>query len=348
MKKVLKLFVALSLLVVMAGCSSNSDSGEKRTLVVSTWGLSEDILEEDVYGPFEEKFNCDVILETDTTAARYTKLSTNPDSNIDVIELSQSAAANGYSEGLFEKIDTSKIPNLENIIDGAKATVELGYGPAYTLNSIGIIYDKDAVGFEITSWTDLWKPELKGKVAIPDLATTFGPAMVYLANDYKGGDIATDKGEAAFKGLEELKPNIVKAYSKSSELANDFKSGEVAVAVVGDFAVNIIKGANPDATFVVPADYTYANFNTIDINVNSKNKDLAYEYINWRISQELQSTTAKTLNEGPVNKLVELTAEESASMTYGDVAARARSIDYSVVNPLMADWTDKWNKTINN
>ena len=57
--------------------------------------------------------------------------------------------------------------------------------------------------------------------------------------------------------------------------------------------------------FVVPAEYTYANFNTIDINKNSKNKDLAYMYINWRISQELQSVTAVTLNEGPVNKNVE-------------------------------------------
>lgn len=104
----------------------------------------------------------------------------------------------------------------------------------------------------------------------------------------------------------------------------------------------------PNVEFVVPADYTYANFNTIDINKNSKNKDLAYMYINWRISQELQSVTAVTLNEGPVNKNVELTPEQSANMTYGDVAERAKSIDYSFVNPLMAQWTDQWNRTINN
>lgn len=346
MKKVLKLVVALSLMVVMAGCSS--DKEEKRTLVVSTWGLSEDVLEEDVYGPFEEKFNCDIILETDTTANRYTKLSTNPDSNIDVIELSQSAAANGYAAGLFEKIDTSKIPNLEYLIDGAKSTVNLGYGPAYTLNSIGIIYDKEAAGMTIDSWDDLWNSKLKGKISIPELSTTFGPAMVHLASDYKGVNIADDNGKAAFEALAELKPNIVRTYSKSSDLANMFSSGEIAVAVVGDFGVPVIKAAASNVEFVVPADYTYANFNTIDINKNSKNKDLAYEYINWRISQELQSTTSKTLNEGPVNKLVELTKEEAANMTYGDVANRARSIDYSVVNPLMADWTDKWNRTINN
>ena len=348
MKKVLKLGTSLALLLALGGCGSNEDTETKRTLVISTWGLSEDVLEEDVYGPFEELCNCDVILETDTTANRYTKLSTNPDSNIDVIELSQSAAANGYAADLFEKIDTSKIPNLENIIDGAKATVELGYGPAYTLNSIGIIYDKDAAGITIDSWDDLWNPALKGKISIPELSTTFGPAMVHLAADYKGVNVADDNGEAAFKALEELKPNIVRTYSKSSDLANMFSAGEIAVAVVGDFGVPVIKNAHPEAEFVVPAEYTYANFNTIDINKNSQNKDLAYQYINWRISQELQTVTSKTLNEGPVNKLVELTEEEAANMTYGAVAERARSIDYSVVNPLMKEWTDKWNRTINN
>lgn len=342
MKKVLKLVTALSLLLVLAGCGNNEDTGAKRTLVVSTWGLSEDVLEEDVYGPFEKQFNCDVILETDTTANRYTKLSTNPDSNIDVIELSQSAAANGYAADLFEKIDQGKIPNLGEIIDGAKATVALGYGPAYTLNTIGIIYDKDAAGIIIDSWDDLWNPALKGKISIPELSTTFGPAMVHLASDYKGVKIADDNGEAAFKALEELKPNIVRTYSKSSDLANMFSAGEIAVAVVGDFGVPVIQNAHAKAEFVVPADYTYANFNTIDINKNSKNKDLAYEYINWRISQELQTTTLKTLNEGPVNTKVSLDAEKAA------VYARSRSIDYSVVNPLMKDWTDKWNRTINN
>ena len=85
-----------------------------------------------MYGPFEELCNCKVILETDTTANRYTKLSTNPDSTVDVIELSQAAAANGYVADLFEKIDTTQIPNLDNIIEGAKSTVAQGYGPAYT------------------------------------------------------------------------------------------------------------------------------------------------------------------------------------------------------------------------
>jgi putative spermidine/putrescine transport system substrate-binding protein len=322
-------------------------SGEKQQLIISTWGLSEDVLHEDVYGPFEEAFNCEVVLETGSTSERYTKLLNDPNSTIDVIELSQSAAANGYDANLFEKIDYSKIPNAEQLIPAAQQLTESGYGPAYTVNSVGIIYDKEAVGFEITSFADLWNSELEGMVAIPDITTTFGPAMVAIASDYKEVDITTDNGTAAFEALKELKPNILKTYTKSSDLANMFASGEITVAVVGNFAVPMIQEAAPNVAYVTP-EGTYANFNTIDINVNSENKDLAYEYINWRLSSELQASTATTLNEAPTNSTVTLTDEIAKDMTYGEIATSAKAIDYSFVNPILEDWINQWNLTINN
>lgn len=258
-------------------------------------------------------------------------------------------AAKGYADGVFEKIDYSKIPNAESLISGAAALKSNGYGPAYTVNSVGIIYDKDKVGFEIKEWADLWKPELKGKISIPEITTTFGPAMVHIASDYKGVDIKTDNGKAAFEALNELKPNIVKTYNKSSDLANMFAAGEIAVAVIGDFGIPSIQkeGVVPDAVYVVPASGTYANFNTIDINATSKNKELAYKYINWRLSKELQTKTAVSLNEAPTNKDVELSGDDAKNKTYGDIASRAKAIDYSFANPLLSDWIDQWNRIIN-
>ena len=54
------------------------------------------------------------------SADRFTKLENNPESGIDVIELNQSTAAKGYEEGLFDKLDTSKIENLKDLITPAK------------------------------------------------------------------------------------------------------------------------------------------------------------------------------------------------------------------------------------
>lgn len=351
MKKVLAL--SLCAAIALTGCGSAAPKGDKETtaaekkLVLSTYGLSEDVSEEEVYKPFEDEFGCKIVTETGSTNERYTKLSANAESTIDVIELSQAMTAKGIEEGLFEPLDLSKIENSQYLIGAAKTMAEAGQGVAYTINSIGIMYDAEAVGFEIKSFDDLWKAELEGSIAIPDITTTFGPAMVYMASDYKGVDITTDNGKAAFEALEELKPNLVKTYAKSSDLINMFTSGEIKAAIVGDFGVPTIKEASPNLTYVTP-EVTYANFNTISITKNCKDKELAYAYINYRLSKELQTKTAKALNEAPTNNQVEVEEANAISMTYGPVAENAKVLDYSFVNPILSDWIDQWNRIINN
>ena len=189
--------------------------------------------------------------------------------------------------------------------------------------------------------------QITHQVSIPEITTTFGPAMVYVASDHAGVDVTTDNGEAAFKALADLKPNLVKTYTKSSDLINMFTSGEVAAAVVGDFGVPTIVAANPTLVYVTP-DGAYANFNTINVTKNCANKELAYEYINYRISEELQTKTGKALNEAPTNMDVTFTEEESKDMTYGDKAAKVKVVDYAFVNPILNNWIDQWNRTINN
>lgn len=348
MKKGLSLIMCAAMLATMSACSSGESANEPKTLTVSTFQLSEDIVTSDVFKPFEEKYNVKIVPDYGNAGDRLTKLSNNPNSGIDIIELNQSSAAQAYEKGLVEKIDTSKLDNLGNLIAPAKKMQEeAGYGPAYVIQSCGIVYNKEAVGFEITSWEDLWKAELEGKIAVPDITTTFGPAMVHIASDKAGVDIKSDKGAAAFGALEELKPNVVKTYQKSSDLANMFAAGEIAAAVVGDFAVPNIQKADANVQYVVPASGTYANFNTIDVVASSENKELAYAYINWRISEELQNVSSKSLNEGPTNANVKLDEEVSKNMTYGSVAENAKVIDYTFVNPLLTEWTDQWNRILN-
>jgi putative spermidine/putrescine transport system substrate-binding protein len=351
MKDFLKRLIPLTALAVLSAAALSAGgqkAGEKQTLIISTWGLSEDMLWRDVYEPFEKEYNCTIVLELGTTAERYTKLESNPNSTVDIIELSQKAAADGYGVNLFSKVDYAKVPNSGSLIPGAKAMTSNGYGPAYTVNSIGIIYNPEAVNFEIKEWADLWRGELANKISIPDITTTFGPAMVYVAADYAKIPAGSDQGAAAFKALGDLKKNVVKTYSRSSDLANMFTSGEIVAAVVGDFAIPIISQALPGVKFVVPASGTYANFNTIDIAANSKNKELAHAYINWRLDKAVQSKTVFSINEAPTNAEVALTEEQSKNITYGEVAQRARAVDYTLVNPLMDRWIDTWNRTLNN
>lgn len=348
MKK--RVLAALLIGVVSAtalmGCGKADGKSSNKKLVISTWGLNEDVLKETVFDPFEEEYGVEVVLEIGNNSERLTKMKNNPNSGIDVTYLAESFAEQGIEAGIFEELDYSKIPNAENLNDKAKSTVERGFGPAYTLNSIGIVVDPSA-GIEINSWEDLWNPELVNKIAIPDITTTNGPAIMEIAAEKAGVPVENDNGEAAFKELEALKPNVVKTYSKSSDLANMFSSGEIVAAVAADFAYGNIAKAKPEVTYIVPESGTYLNFNTININKSSNNKDLAYEFINYALSEEVQERTAKALSESPVNTQVELSDEEASNLTYGSVVDNAKTIDFKFVNTVIDEWVNTWNRIMN-
>lgn len=349
MKKIVKGILAGAMAMSLVACSNGGDEAEN-TLVVSSFNLAEDITARDVFEPFEKEFNCKVIKELDVVSTRLQKLQQNQEnSEVDVIELSQVTATQGAQEGLFQEIDYTKIPNIENQIEAAKA-LNNGFGPAYTGNALGIIYDKEALGFEIKSWADLWKPELKNKIAIPTFSNTFGPAFVNIASDVKGVNVADDSGKTAFESLAELKPNVVKTYSKSADVANMMSSGEIDVAVIGDYAYNIVNGAREGLTFFFP-EGTYASFNTINITKNCKNVDLAYKWINYRLSEEVETRTCSLENDGlgevPVNKNVKVAAGTNVETTFKAIEAGAKAVDYDVVLPLMEEWSTQWNNALN-
>lgn len=346
-KKFLALLLTGTIAVTaLVGCGTKSSEGASNKLVISTWGLNEDLLNETIFKPFEEEHGVDIVLEIGNNSERLTKMINNPNANIDITYLAESYAQQGIDKDIFEKLDYSKIPNAQDLNDKAKSTVDAGYGPAYTLNSIGIVVNKDA-GVEINSWEDLWKSELKGKIAIPDITTTFGPAMLAVAAEKAGVPFEGDKGEAAFKAIEELKPNVVKTYSKSSDLANMFSSGEIVAAVAADFSFETIANATPNVEFVTPESGTYLNFNTVNINKNSKNKDLAYEFVNYVLSPEVQDRAARSLGDSPVNTKVGLTEEDAKNLTYGPVINNAKTLNFKFINSVMTNWIDSWNRIIN-
>ncbi len=318
-------------------------SFEGQKLTVSTFSFNAELLQKNVYDPFMEATGCELIVEGGKNAERVTKIKEAPGS-YDVVIIGDAFVADLIEEGLVESLDSSHLTNLDALYDNAKAPFGAEYGPAYTFNRLGIVYDSTTCPVEITSWADLWNPELEGLIAIPDITTTSGPLFYYSIADMAGLTPGADD-DAIFAKLEELKPNVMKTYTSANDTITMLNQGEISVAVLLDYSYTAAKSASEDYVWVDPSEASYSGFNTLNILKGCENKELAEAFIDFYISKEVQLAEALDGVDSPVRTDVELTPEQAANFTYGKEMIDSLQIpDWEVINTNKAAWTDKWNE----
>ena len=328
---------ALALAVGLPGAAA------AKTLTISWWGFNGDKLNEFIVQPFQKKCGCELVFETGNNADRLNKVKIRGGKGVDVIYLTDSFSQIGVAEGLFQKIDPARIPNIAGLHDIAKDP-QGGYGPAYTVGRIGIVYDSAKVNPPITSWNDLWRADLKSAVSLPGITTTAGPMVVMLAGQKAGTDAFKDAGPA-FKEIEAIKPNTVKNYQTGSEMINLFSTGEIAVSMTQDFTLGQLQAAVPTITWADLSDGDIAVLNTVNIPTGAENVDLAYEFINFILDPALQKVLAENGVDAPTAKSVELSPEAARKWTYGEARINGlKRIDYSQMNAVKGQWVDRWNE----
>lgn len=314
-----------------------------QTLTISTFSFNAELLQKNIYDPFMEQTGAKLVVETGKNAERVTKIEESPE-NYDVVIISDSFAAQLGNDGILGNIDRSKIANLDSIYDAAKAPMGEEYGPAYTFNRLGIVYDPSMIDVEIKSFADLWNPELKDCIAVPDITTTSG-MLFYYATAAAFGLTPGQDDDAIFAKLEELKPNVVKTWTSANDTITMLNQGEASVAPLLDYSYTTAKQANPDYVWVSPSEGNFACFNMLNITKDCKNKELAEAFINFYLSKDVQLADALDGVDAPVNTEVELTEEQAANFTYGQEMVDSLVLpDWSLITEKKADWINRWNE----
>ncbi|MDZ7548159.1 ABC transporter substrate-binding protein, partial [Clostridium perfringens] len=99
-KRILALLLTgLILSTALVGCNKSGDAASNKKLVISTWGLNEDVLKETVFEPFAKEHGVEIVLEVGNNSERLTKMKNNPNSNIDITYLAESFAEQGIEAG---------------------------------------------------------------------------------------------------------------------------------------------------------------------------------------------------------------------------------------------------------
>lgn len=340
-------FVATAL--VVSGCSSagSRDAGASDTIVVSTFPFGVEQFQEAVIDPFTAKTGIKVEVETGSNADRLSQLQLAAgDPGIDVMLISDTFAASGQEKDLFQSFDQSNVPNLATIADFA---TEEGFdGPAYSYQLNGTLYNTDEVtAAQAADWSLYADPAFSGRLAFPDISVTAGQLAVSGVGDALGsGPYDVD---SAYTKLGEWAPGILQFYSSSTEVTNLLTQGEIVAAdALSGFATTLIASGEPVA-WTAPAKGRYMATNRAMIPEGAPNVEGAYAFIDYLLSAEAQSASAKIVGDLPVAPDAEI--PEAITSVVGDIAADPVAAGYSTLDPAQilpnrAQWVERFAREV--
>lgn len=329
----------------LLGLASTAVHAEKRTLVLSAYPIAQPLFDKYVYTPFKARCGCEIVVETGNNADRIAKLDARRNNPVvDLVLLSDFGMLEAARKGLVMPLDYGKLNNYSQLYDFARNPIGGNFAVGYTIYSVGLVYRSDKIK-PLTSWKDLWRDDMKGRVALPDVSTTQGPLMLRMADAAWGG-----KSEDYAVGLQKvlaMKNNVVTFSKNSAQLSSLFAQDEIWAAPVARFTWSQLMKTGMPLKWAIPVEGQAAGMNVMGIVAKSKNADLAYELIDFWLSKEVQTALAMDLVDSPVNKMVTLPPEKAEYNTYGgEHIASLKFVKPEVILQHRSKWLEQWNKGI--
>lgn len=273
----------LATLVLCLFLAVAAGAGEKPVLYIYTWS---DYFDADVIADFEDAFDCQVAIDYfDSNEAMYAKLKAGA-GGYDIITPSSYMSQVMNAQGMLLKLDHDKIANLDNIEKINPALMEdpdFVYNVPYTRTVIGVGYNAKRLGALPETW-DVFSREdaAKRMTMLNDMREAIGAALKYLGYSLNTTD--TKELDEAKEQLRKWKKNLAKFEVDEAKIG--LGSGEFLIIHGYNGDIALIMQENEDIQFMVPNEGTSVAFDDFVIMANSKNPDLAHEFINYFLDPE--------------------------------------------------------------
>lgn len=328
--------IALTVLSASMLVTANASAADK--LVVSTWGGSfRDLIDEAIGTEFTKQTGVEVEYVTGGTIDRLNKAKLAGTAETDLTFTTSHVGWLYTNDGLFETLDMSKIPNARNLVQQAQLSPgHIGvWGYVYT---IGYRPDMVPAGETFDSWNDLWKPELKGTLALPD----FDPShIIAVSAELSGADAGTwGKGQDKLKAL---LPSIKSYYTNDANSQQLIATGETPVQVLLSMnAYHMIK-EGVEIELAMPKEGAVLGIDAMGINKGTKQAELAYQFMNIALSPDVQAKIAEINRGSPV--VTNATVDPEIAKLPGMLTTEAQWDATLNIDPkLRAEKTAEWRK----
>ncbi len=279
-------FLAASVLALM-GCRRRAAAGEVN---VYCWS---DYVAPDTVAAFERETGLRVNFETfESEEAMLAKILAGG-SAWDVVFPSNSFVGPMVRRGLLEPLDHQRLSNLANLESrflDPPWDHGIRYGVPYMWGVSGFVYNARAIGRNLTSWTDLWDPALKGKITMLDDPTEVLGACLkilgYSLNSINERQLAQARAEAI------KQKTLLRAYI-NAEVKPQLIAGDVWAAQLWNGDAYQAIAENRDLKYCFPAEGFALYADNAVILSQSKNQDAAYRWINYLLRPDVSASIAR-------------------------------------------------------
>jgi len=339
----------LLILALVLGALTACSSAAKPTLKVYNWG---EYIDMDMVSAFEEEYNCKVIYDTyDSNELMYTKLQSGE--KYDILVPTDHMVERLIAEGKLQKIDLTKITNLDNVDAGLlnrPFDPNNQYSVPYFYGNIGIIFNKTTVAkaeLEAQGWDILKNESYKDRIYVYDSARDVF-MMAYKSLGYSINTTDEAQIEEAFNWLKTMDSTTKPIYIDET-LIDNMINGEkdLAVDFSGDAAY--VLSENEDMDFFVPSEGTNLWTDSMVIPADSENVDLAHKWINFMLRDDVALKNTEYVGyTSPITSAFE--AVTSVGGVYYNNPAYAPRLDnpldevHAYSSELVSILADKWTR----
>lgn len=316
-------------------------------MTVMTWGgLWGDSLAAGVDTPFTAQTGVPVIQDRSAPLERITKLSVNLDNQIfDLVQLHDGLFPLAQRRGVLEEINYDS-PNLSHVGDlypSFRHTHWIGQ----IFSAVGIAYNADEVKDPPKSWADLWRPEFRGRIVIPDVSHSIGTYIVAIGaiadgKDPKDGDAGLDR----FRDLMALDPIIAR---DTDSIMSAFSTGEAVIGLLYKSQTFTVRDRGVNVEWVFPEEGAISISWGTGIAKNTPNLDLAEKYLNLTLEPEGQGHFTRAFNYPGSNAkmLGFLDPELRGRVEFSEEEiGRLINLDHEFMSDQRNDWMDRWNRIV--
>lgn len=266
------------------------------------------------------------------------------DPQTDVAIMDVTTSSIGNLEGLFEKLSLSEFPVLNELLPEARAAGG-EFGPAVTFDHLVIVQDA-ALNPQIAKLADLWRPDLKGHIALAAPPNIQGLALTAMTEKMEGGDYRKSI-DAAMKKLKELAPGV-NTFDPNPDGYSLILNGVAKVATGWNARAQLYSDqTNGKIKALLPPEGSVFQVNTINLTAGSKNRAAAAAFVAHALSQGAQKAFTERMFYAPTNAKADVDAKALAR-TAASPENRARMIpvDWNEVLKVRDQWNNRWRREV--